>query len=159
MVLTAVAMWKSLGGLPAQGHRTYKAAKIARKQQICIQQTKASASSSFDADDELDLETSRVFSQFSDPAKARAYAKHLELIWTISEGRPKPARCACCHGSGQRLCTWCRGSGALTLGDTVYCSETGCSPCPICTNTGTVECQHCKGTGFRAGWLEQGCPL
>ena len=24
---------------------------------------------------------------------------------------------------------------------------------------GEVKCSHCQGTGYRAGWLERGCPV
>lgn len=24
---------------------------------------------------------------------------------------------------------------------------------------GEVKCSHCQGTGYRAGWLEPGCPV
>ena len=44
----------------------------------------------------------------------------------------------------------------MTLGDTLYCSDGGCQPCPICRGSGGCKCEHCRGTGKRAGWMPGG---
>lgn len=109
-------------------------------------------------------------------------AVHLNLLWSISEvsrgalsdpvparvcspappappQRKRPERCECCSGSGERECVWCHGTGAMTVGDTLYCSETGCSPCPVCRGRGTCKCEACRGAGKRAAWMgpDRGC--
>lgn len=45
----------------------------------------ASAGSSFDEDQELDYETSAELARITDPMKIQAVAKHLELMWKISQ--------------------------------------------------------------------------
>lgn len=46
--------------------------------------------------------------------------------------RKRPERCECCSGSGERECPWCHGTGAMTVGDTLFCTHEGCRPCPVC---------------------------
>ena len=72
--------------------------------------------------------------------------------------RRQPAPCDCCDGSGQKDCTWCRGTGAALLekpaifsvctsphslpavgammvGEELFCSLAhGCKQCPICNS-------------------------
>ena len=82
------------------------------------------------------------------------FSSQLQRLPHVQEHRPE--QCACCGGSGQGRCTFCRGSGALTLGDHVFCSlEEGCKSCPVCKSKGSVKCVHCKGTGARAPWMEE----
>lgn len=103
--------------------------------------------------DELTAE----FSQVSDPGRFRELARRLDLLWKMSDAAKagaKPERCADCRGTGELECRFCAGTGSMTVGDTLYCSETGCSPCPVCGATGDVRCGSCSGTGFRASWLE-----
>ena len=41
----------------------------------------------------------------------------------------------------------------MTVGDTLYCSESGCAQCPVCAGRGQVKCEACRGTGHRAKWI------
>lgn len=118
---------------------------------------------SYDAEDDLDFQMGEEFDRVSNPAKYAQYAQHLELMWNVSRAasnqRSRPCPCECCRGSGEVECSFCHGTGALTLGDTLYCSDTGCQPCPACKSKGYVRCLHCTGTGFRASWMtNEGCP-
>ena len=54
-------------------------------------------------------------------------------VLDAQRGRPRP--CECCRGSGERECAWCNGVGVLTLGETLFCSDQGCSSCPVCRGT------------------------
>jgi hypothetical protein len=86
-------------------------------------------------------------------------SKQLDLLWRVDKKGP-PAKCDCCLGTGHKGCTWCRGTGAMMVGEERFCSlATGCKACPICNSKGFVRCSHCKGTGFRASWMEPGCPV
>eukprot|EP00884_Botryococcus_braunii_P009586 jgi/Botrbrau1/18629/Bobra.0367s0066.2 len=94
-----------------------------------------SNSRSFDDDEDLDYESSAELAKITDPLKFQALAKHLELMWKISQTR-SPSACDCCAGTGERECSWCHGTGVLTVGEEIYCNElTGCRPCPICNHT------------------------
>lgn len=57
------------------------------------------------------------------------------LPFSALQQRSKVEQCSCCRGSGDKECDWCHGTGAMTLGDTLYCSEGGCTPCPVCRGT------------------------
>jgi hypothetical protein len=48
----------------------------------------------------------------------------------VQEKAPRP--CKCCSGERSVECEFCHGTGAMQLGDTLYCSDTGCSVCPVC---------------------------
>ncbi|KAK9843795.1 hypothetical protein WJX81_006767 [Elliptochloris bilobata] len=112
---------------------------------------------SFD-DSDLDDEVASELSRYSNRELLRRRAERLELVWKVGKRR-KPVPCDCCDGSGEKPCSWCNATGAMRIGEHVFCSlETGCKPCPVCNSKGAVKCSHCKGTGFRAGWLEPGCP-
>ena len=70
--------------------------------------------------------------------------------------KKRPEKCECCAGSGERECFWCHGTGAMTIGDTIFCSEGGCQHCPVCNGSGQCRCDACKGTGKRAAWMSPG---
>ena len=53
--------------------------------------------------------------------------------------RKRPERCDCCAGSGERECAWCHGTGAMTVGDTLFCTHEGCRPCPVCRGNVSVQ--------------------
>lgn len=114
-----------------------------------------------DGDDDVD-ELSAEFARIAKPDKFQKLAEHLNLMWRVSsasQGRGgKPQPCASCRGTGETECSFCHGTGSLTIGDTLYCSETGCSPCPVCESKGAVPCSQCTGTGFRASWLDPAEP-
>lgn len=117
-------------------------------------QPQPSASSHDSEGDEL----LREFQQYSDPNRLQKVTKRLELTWSVDRRR-RPAPCDCCDGTGQKECAWCRGTGAMMVGEERFCSLAhGCKQCPICKSKGHVGCGHCKGTGLRAGWMEPGCP-
>lgn len=67
--------------------------------------------------------------------------------------------CTCCLGSKELECTWCHGTGVMTVGDQLFCSDQGCRPCPVCSGHGHCKCEYCRGTGKRAPWMKAGqCP-
>ncbi|KAK9809180.1 hypothetical protein WJX72_010913 [[Myrmecia] bisecta] len=110
---------------------------------------------SFEDDDSL----AKDFERFAGPSRYKKASDHLDLVWNVAKSR-QPEACGCCSGSGVRECKFCRGTGAMMLGDMYFCSlALGCKQCPVCRAKGQVACSHCKGTGFRAGWMEPGCPL
>ncbi|DBA96880.1 hypothetical protein WJX82_004592 [Trebouxia sp. C0006] len=120
-----------------------------------VRAQKASSSGSYDSEGDDLL---REFQQYADPNRLQNVTKRLELTWSVDRRR-RPAPCDCCDGTGQKECTWCRGTGAMMVGEERFCSLAhGCKQCPICKSKGHVGCDHCKGTGFRAGWMEPGCP-
>lgn len=122
---------------------------------IRVHVSKPSSSGSYDSDGDDLL---KEFQQYTDPNRLQKITKRLELTWSVDRRR-RPAPCDCCEGSGQKECTWCRGTGAMMVGEERFCSLAhGCKQCPICNSKGHVRCGHCKGTGFRAGWMEPGCP-
>lgn len=86
--------------------------------------------------------------------KQTAQAQHLELLWRVTSERRRPQQCTSCKGSGETECSWCHGTGHMTVGDQLYCSSTGCHPCPVCHGTGAIKCQNCCGTGKRAAWVK-----
>jgi hypothetical protein len=43
-----------------------------------------------------------------------------------------PTACRKCNSEGTTECQFCHGTGVMQLGDTLYCSNTGCSVCPVC---------------------------
>lgn len=89
-----------------------------------------------------------------DPARFTRVAQHLDLLLSVSQrGRPRP--CECCRGSGERECAWCNGVGVLTLGETLFCSDQGCTSCPVCSGTGSCKCEKCRGTGRVAAWIDR----
>ena len=53
--------------------------------------------------------------------------------------------CAECGGAGDLLCTYCEGSGILTLGDAI---TENTSECPTCLGRGKVQCLTCIGLGL-----------
>ena len=57
--------------------------------------------------------------------------------------RKGPEQCTCCRGCGETECLWCHGTGAMTVGDTLFCSEQGCKPCPVCH--GSVSAAELNG--------------
>ncbi|KAK4523997.1 hypothetical protein GAYE_SCF01G1896 [Galdieria yellowstonensis] len=61
--------------------------------------------------------------------------------------------CTVCNGSGKLPCKFCKGTGFMTLGDTLLCSVSGNCDCVVCKSQGEVDCEHCRGTGHIAGWL------
>lgn len=105
----------------------------------------------------MDSELSAELGRIANPDQFKELASRLNMMWQISsaaQGRGgKPAQCSCCKGSGEVECSFCNGTGSMTIGDTIYCSETGCSPCPVCKRSGGVRCNQCSGTGYRASWL------
>lgn len=85
--------------------------------------------------------------------------QHLDLLWTVSSSvMAKNTRtdftkeCSTCHGTGEIECQYCNGTGALTVGDMLFCDNTGCRQCPVCSG-GTMKCSTCKGTGHYASWM------
>ena len=43
-----------------------------------------------------------------------------------------PRVCGTCRGSKTVECGFCHGTCVMQLGDTLYCSDTGCQVCPAC---------------------------
>ncbi|KAL6779391.1 hypothetical protein ACKKBG_A12150 [Auxenochlorella protothecoides x Auxenochlorella symbiontica] len=88
-------------------------------------------------------------------------AEHLEMLMKATNDDSAPMLCECCDGKGELECSWCHGTGVMTLGDTLYCSDGGCSLCIICKGQGACTCKRCRGTGRRAAWLPPlpGCPV
>ncbi len=85
--------------------------------------------------------------------------QHLDLLWTVSSSvMTKNTRtdftkeCPTCNGTGEIECQYCNGTGALTVGDMLFCDNTGCRQCPVCSG-GTMKCSTCKGTGHYASWM------
>lgn len=110
---------------------------------------------SFDSEDDLDSRGAEEFASVSNPARFQKLAQHLDLMWRMSEGR-RPEQCDSCRGSGEYECSWCHGTGVMTIGDTIYCNHEGCKSCPVCRGMGQCKCERCRGTGRRAGWLDPG---
>ncbi|CAL5218966.1 g720 [Coccomyxa viridis] len=93
------------------------------------------------------------FAQYSDAEQSQKASQHLELTWKVHKNA-KPAPCSHCEGVGHEPCPWCNSTGAMRIGEHVFCSiDSGCKPCPICNSKGRISCKHCMGTGFRASWL------
>lgn len=106
----------------------------------------------------LDYKLAKELDHATWDVRRAAVTKHLELLYQASQSqteRNKVEQCECCGGSGELECGWCHGTGAMTVGDVLYCSEGGCAPCPVCRGTGACKCEHCRGTGRRASWLPQ----
>lgn len=104
----------------------------------------------------LDYKLAKELDTASWSVRKAAVTKHLELLYQASQSqseRNKVERCEPCGGTGECECGWCHGTGAMTIGDVLYCSEGGCAPCPVCRGTGACKCEHCRGTGRRASWL------
>lgn len=85
--------------------------------------------------------------------------EHLDLLWSVSSsamtknaGRGFTKECSTCNGTGEIECQYCNGTGALTVGDMLFCDNTGCRQCPVCSG-GTMKCTTCKGTGHYASWM------
>eukprot|EP00891_Asterochloris_glomerata_P003719 jgi/Astpho2/3719/Aster-x1166 len=108
-----------------------------------------------------DSEDAQLLEEFQlrvDPHRFQRMRSHLDLLVDLQQQR-RPELCACCEGAALESCSWCRGTGAMMVGEERFCSiATGCKQCPICNGKGQVKCKHCKGTGMRAGWMEPGCP-
>lgn len=86
--------------------------------------------------------------------------EHLDLLWSVSSSvMTKNAsvdfkkECTTCRGTGEIECQFCHGTGALTIGDMLFCDNTGCRQCPVCSG-GTMKCATCKGTGHYASWMK-----
>ncbi|CAL8469859.1 g9401 [Coccomyxa elongata] len=93
------------------------------------------------------------FRKYADLDRVQRASQHLELTWKVSKNA-KPCTCSSCEGTGHQPCSWCNSTGAMRLGEYLFCSvESGCKPCPICRSKGNIPCEHCKGTGYRASWL------
>lgn len=69
----------------------------------------------------------------------------------MQEGPPK--QCDVCAGEGTVECNFCHGTGVMQLGDTLYCSDTGCSVCPVCG--GDVRSLLVYGIEFGSRWLNK----
>lgn len=67
----------------------------------------------------------------------------------------KPKKCSGCSGIGTVDCTFCNGTGVMTLGDQLLCSTSGNCSCVVCKTTGQIPCDTCHGTGYIASWLEE----
>lgn len=85
--------------------------------------------------------------------------QHLDLLWTVSSSAMRKntdvnftKECPTCNGTGEIECQYCHGTGALTVGDMLFCDNTGCRQCPVCSG-GTLKCSTCKGTGHYASWM------
>lgn len=85
--------------------------------------------------------------------------QHLDLLWTVSSSVMRKntdvnftKECPTCNGTGEIECQYCHGTGALTVGDMLFCDNTGCRQCPVCSG-GTLKCSTCKGTGHYASWM------
>ena len=141
------------------------------------------SSGSYDSEGD---ELLREFQQYTNPNKLQKITERLELTWSVHRvrgsqyislrrcpaaprlhasvcallQRRQPAPCDCCDGSGQKECTWCRGTGAASLerpvifpvcpspnspsalsvgammvGEELFCSLAhGCKQCPICNS-------------------------
>ena len=56
-----------------------------------------------------------------------------------------PKVCSGCKSDGSIECRFCHGTGVMQLGDTLYCSNSGCSVCPVCDGVVSsipVVCHH-----------------
>eukprot|EP00879_Flechtneria_rotunda_P001830 GHRR01001996.1.p1 GENE.GHRR01001996.1~~GHRR01001996.1.p1 ORF type:complete len:165 (+),score=4.74 GHRR01001996.1:193-687(+) len=109
---------------------------------------------SFDSQDELDTDLAEELSRFRSSDAWNGVAKRLDLVWNIGRARAKRSVCSCCQGSGEEECSWCRGTGVMMVGDTVFRSADGHNHCPICKGKGYLACENCRGTGYRASWLQ-----
>lgn len=118
-------------------------------------QSSLDGSGSYDSDD-LDYSLTRELEGLTQRDKYSKLASHLQLVYDATEKRSKVEPCGTCRGSGEQECNWCHGTGAMTIGDTLYCSNGGCAPCPVCRGTGACKCPKCCGTGKRAAWLASG---
>jgi len=89
--------------------------------------------------------------------------RHLDLLFEVSASaltRNKKAsdKTACdqCGGTGEIECPYCHGTGALTVGDVLFCDNTGCKKCVVCrSGSGLVQCTKCRGCGSYANWMQQ----
>lgn len=141
-----------LSGAPSS---VRKATRAPRRSMLVARATEAVGG---DAEDDLSAEFENV-SRKADPEKFSRLAQHLDLLWRVSERRlQKPESCEPCRGSGLIECTWCHGTGALTVGDTLFCSSEGCKTCPVCHGTGDCTCEKCRGAGKVASWLHPAPP-
>lgn len=146
---TPSSVWDGGGGL-RRGRRVVSAREPGRN---------GDQTRSFDSEDDLVWSLAEEVLRIADPGRIRRVTESLNLQRKIGMVRyRRPAPCECCQGTGSMECSYCHGTGVLTIGDEVYCSMSGCQYCPICAATGEVKCKHCKGTGYRAGWMEPGCP-
>lgn len=104
---------------------------------IRVHAQQPSSSGSYDSEGD---ELLKEFQQYADPNKLQKITKRLELTWSVDRVRTfrivicsdwvlphklysdtvlqrrQPAPCDCCDGSGQKECTWCRGTGAKPVG-------------------------------------------
>ena len=151
-----------------------------------------------DTKEDLSAEVARL----AQAERAKDASSRLELVWQVSKVRPaqqhcpaaggsgvrtaavlpqwqrrKPLPCTGCRGTGLCDCQFCRGSGAMTVGEQVFCSlAEGCRGCPACKRKvparrglaawcgtgptadchpraqGQIKCKQCRGTGKLAGW-------
>lgn len=128
-----------------------------RRGSVCTANLGGLGSSSYDSEDAVDFSLNRELERIAQKDKYPKLASHLQLVYDASESS-KVEQCPCCRGSREQECNWCHGTGAMTIGETLYCSNTGCAPCPVCRGTGSCQCPHCRGTGKRATWLSQRPP-
>lgn len=127
----------------------------ATRRRLCACSLEGSADSPGNSEDGYDHTLSRELERRS--GKYKSLAAHLDLLYSASETTTSAVhKCDCCRGSGDQECNWCHGTGAMTIGEMLYCSEGGCTPCPVCRGTGQCKCPNCRGTGKRASWLAQG---
>lgn len=133
-------------GLPHMQHRV--------QPMLRVPHASKAANNSFDADEELDTDLAEELSRFRTPDTWNKVAQHLDLAWSIGRGRGKRSMCGCCQGTGEEECSWCHGTGALMVGDTLFRSADGGSHCPVCKGKGYTPCENCRGTGYRASWMQ-----
>ena len=53
-----------------------------------------------------------------------------------------PRVCKACQGGKQVECSFCHGTAVMQLGDTLYCSDTGCQLCPACRGQVRLHTAH-----------------
>ena len=55
-----------------------------------------------------------------------------DLIEYAVQTDQDPTPCKKCHGGRKVECEFCHGTCVMQVGDTLYCSDTGCQVCPVC---------------------------
>jgi hypothetical protein len=117
-----------------------------------------------DSDDSTDSLT-RELREYVSEETHNTNKQHLDLLFAVSasaltKNTRSPAaktECEACGGTGEIECPYCNGTGALTVGDVLFCDNTGCKKCVVCRNgSGLVTCDTCRGAGSYATWMNKG---
>jgi DnaJ-class molecular chaperone len=127
-------------------------------QMVCASSNSGDTFDDDDQDSSLDV-LAQELRKYKGKQQERQDQQHLELLWTVSSSvrmskNDFTEECSTCQGRGEIECEWCHGTGALTVGDVIFCdTSTGCKPCVVCKGVGQHACSSCKGSGRCASWM------